>query len=136
LSNISHEKIKQILEIIDLALKMHTEWYDRLIRNLICRTLMDESYIAKDAHHKCDFGCWFYNQNDSSFHKLPSAIKIGELHKVMHDSAREISLKMKVNGVVSEADYDYLVRNMALFKEELADFRQRVLDTLESVTTD
>ena len=131
----SAEKIKQILEVIETALKMHAEWHNKLIRTCLCRTSMDDSYVAKDAHRKCNFGHWFYTQNDSSFHSLPSAKKIGALHKTMHDSARELSIQMKVSGMVQEKEYDYFVQNMSLFKEELVAFRQRVLDTLKSLSS-
>ncbi len=134
MSNISPEKIEQVLKIVDAALLMHTRWYDDLIRTLLCKTPMDESYVAMDAHRKCSFGCWFYAQNDAGFHDLPSASKIEAMHKTMHDSAREICLKMKANGLVKEEDYDYFNRNLALFREELTNFRQRVLNTLESAT--
>ena len=134
MSSISPEKIQLILNTIDSALEMHSEWYDDLVRMLLCRTPLDESYVAKDAHCKCDFGHWFYTQNDASFHSLPLAEKVGDLHKVMHDSARELALKIKVTGRVQEADYDSYVSNLTLFKEELVTFRQRALDTLKSVT--
>jgi predicted metal-binding protein len=95
---------------------------------------MPESFVAKDAHHKCEFGCWFYSNKDSGFHELPAFIEIGDSHKTMHESAREICLKMKVNGLVQSEDYDYFVRNLTSFREALADFRQRVIATLENVS--
>ena len=134
MSSVSAESINQILDVVNVALIAHTKWHEGLIRSLLCRTHMDESYIAKDAHHKCDFGCWFYAQNNSSFYGLPAASKIEESHKIMHDSARDMCLKTKANGITQAEDYDYFIRNLTCFKDELTSFRKRVLDTLESVS--
>lgn len=135
MSSVSPEKITQILDTIDKALVMHNKWYEDLVRSLLCRTAMPESFIATDAHRKCDFGSWFYKNKESGFKDLPSFTKIEELHKTMHDSAREICLKIKANGMVKAEDYDYFVRNLTYFREELSDFRQRVVDTLAHVST-
>lgn len=134
MSSNSAESINQILDVVNIAFIAHTQWHEDLIRSLLCRTHMAESYIAKDAHHKCDFGRWFYTQNSSSFHGLPAASKIEESHKIMHNSARDMCLKMKANGIIHTEDYDYFIRNLTCFKDELTSFRKRVLDTLESVS--
>lgn len=76
MNNNSPEKIKQIIEVVDAALVMHAKWHDDLVRNLLCRIKMTESFIAKDAHYKCDFGYWFYTKNSPSFHDLPIASRI------------------------------------------------------------
>lgn len=134
MKNVSAEEIKKILETIDHALDSHTKWYEQLVRTLLCRTRMEDALIAKDAHYKCGFGSWFYSNKESGFYELPAFITIGELHKTMHDSARDICLKMNATGLVQGDDYDYFLRNMTHFREALTDFRKRVLDTLEQIS--
>lgn len=135
MSNVAPEDIEQILETIDKALLMHTRWYEDLMRTLLCRLPVPLSITAKDAHNRCDFGCWLYGERNSRLHVLPAFTKIDALHKTMHDSARELSLKMEANGKAPEEDYDYFLRNVTQFRNELNDFRQRVLATLNHVTS-
>jgi len=135
LRDISHEQIQNILDTINSALKNHNDWYENLMRTLVCRIHMDDCFIAKDAHRKCKFGHWFYDKTNSDFHNLPAASKIGKLHKTMHDSARNICLNMRTGGLVQTRDYDRFSRDLNNFREALEDFRHRILITLESVTS-
>lgn len=135
MSSVSAEEIEQILGTIEKALQMHTKWYEDLVRRLLCKLPLPDSVVAKNAHQHCDFGCWFYGNINERSHGLPAFAEIGELHKIMHDSARELYLKMKATGMVHEDDYDYFTRNVSRFKGELAEFRQRVLNTLNHVST-
>ena len=125
--------MEMILETVDKALEMHTLWYENLVRTLLCNLPLPGSVLAKDAHHKCDFGCWFYSNKNFHFHELPSFTQIGELHKTMHDSARTLCLKKEATGMAPEVDYDAFVTNLVRFRSELNTFRQRVFDTLSNL---
>lgn len=127
------EDVEQILATIEKALKMHTTWYEDLVRRLLCKLPLPDSVIAVNAHQCCDFGCWFYGKMNEQSHNLPAFAEMGESHKVMHDSARDLCLKMKATGMVHEDDYDYFIRNVLRFSGELTAFRQRVLNTLNHV---
>lgn len=132
---VSPEEIEQILETIDKALLMHNQWYEDLVRILLCKLPMPPSMVAKDAHNQCYFGCWLYGDQNARLHELPAFAKIVELHKDMHDNARELSLKMEANGMVREEEYDSFMRSLSRFRDELTLFRQRVLVTLNQVSS-
>ena len=134
LSSVSTEEMEQILGTIETALQMHTKWYEDLVRRLLCKLPLPDSMVAINSHQCCDFGRWFYGSINERSHNLPAFAEIGELHKTMHDSARDLCLKMKATGMVHEDDYDYFTRNVSRFKGELAEFRQRVLNTLNHMS--
>lgn len=133
MNNLSHEDSKRILETIDNAFLVHTKWFEDLTRMLLCKLPLRDSYVAKDAHKKCEFGCWLYSSKNRRLRDLPAFVKIEELHEKMHDSAKEMCLKMKATGMIREEDYDYFIRNMTAFRNELAEFRQRVSVTMDQV---
>jgi diguanylate cyclase len=135
MSAAASEDIELILETIDKAFQLHKQWHEDLIRTLLCRLPVPPSVTAKDAHNHCEFGGWLYGERNSRLHDLPAFAKIDALHKAMHDAARELYLKMEVNGKVLEEDYDYYIRKLDQFRDELTEFRQRVLATLNHVAS-
>lgn len=58
-----------------------------------------------------------------------------ELHKAMHDSAREVCLKVEVTGMAPVEDYDHFLGSASRFNDELVDLQQRVLYTLKNVAS-
>ncbi|MCW9030399.1 MAG: CZB domain-containing protein [Gammaproteobacteria bacterium] len=133
MKNISQSDFERIKKTIDKALQMHTEWYDNLIRLLLCQLPLPESITEQDAHKRCDFGCWLYSDNNSHIRQLPSFTKIEKLHEIMHDGARDMSLNMKANGAVLEEDYKYFIRNLSGFRNELTSLRERVAATMGKI---
>jgi diguanylate cyclase len=126
LANISSDEIQKIEKVIHEALSNHSRWYDDLIRRLLCRLPLPDSVMAKDSHRHCDFGAWFYGMGKQQVETLPAFVIIGGLHKIMHNSAREICHKVNATGYVLEADYDYFARSLTLFRQELHALKHKV----------
>jgi hypothetical protein len=130
--NVSTENLEQVLAVAEKALLMHSEWRENLLRTLLCRLPLPDSAVAVDAHQRCAFGTWFYSKANAHLHALPAFHRIGELHQVMHDSARDLCMRSKVNGFAQEDDYDQFVRCNVEFHNALEEFRERVLVTLKN----
>lgn len=133
MSEVSRQDLEKILQVIDKALAMHMQWHEDLIRNIICKLPLPDSVIKVDAHQHCDFGCWFYHQNNAHLRELPSFQEMGNLHQAMHASAREICLKITATGLVTENDYDHFIRNLARFRDCLRDLQDRSRKTLANL---
>ncbi|MBI5041739.1 MAG: CZB domain-containing protein [Gammaproteobacteria bacterium] len=133
MQSVSSKEFEKILSIVDEALLNHTKWYDDLVRRLLCHLPLPDSVMAKDACHHCAFGVWFYGMGDAYVGKLPAFLRIGELHKAMHDSAREVCQKIKATGSAPEPDYDSFQNNMLQFRQELDSFKRKIVHTLESM---
>lgn len=67
---VSAEEIKKILVVIDKATQMHSEWYEDLMRRLLCKLPLPESEIGINAYHCCDFGRWFYGRINKQGHDV------------------------------------------------------------------
>ena len=130
MSGLSTEDLEKIVKVVDEALLNHAKWYDDLLRRLLCHLPLSESMVAKDAHRRCAFGTWFYGMGKDRAKDLPSFKKIGELHELMHNSAREVCAKNLATGYVKEVDYDAFVQDLANFRIELNQFKSRVSKTL------
>ena len=132
MNTIATAEFEKILTVVEAALKNHTQWHDDLLRRLLCRMPLPESMVARDAHHHCAFGNWFYGMGKDHVENIPAFKKIGELHRTMHNSAREVCQKVKATGYVSEVDYYLFERDLQHLRNELNSFKNRVVQTLQN----
>lgn len=126
MNNISPDEVLKIEKVLSEALLHHGQWYDDLLRSLICHLPFPDSITARDAHYHCAFGSWFYGMGKTQVQKLPAFKKIAELHRAMHDSAREMCLKFRTMGKVSKVEYDVFKYNLDHFREEINILIERV----------
>jgi len=133
LSDVSSKELGSILKVVEEALLNHNKWYDDLVRRLLCHLPLPESMLAKDAHQRCAFGTWFYGMGKDQVKVIPAFIAIGELHETMHNSAREVCGKNMATGFVTEVDYDSFIQDLTQFRNELLQFKARVVKTLENM---
>ncbi len=131
--NVTHEELRQISDIIKHAIQVHISWRENLIRILICKLTLPDSIFEKDAHRNCDFGRWFYDKSNVHLHDVSAFNNIEELHRLMHDSARDACLKSRALGRIPEEDYDQMMNSISRFQTELNNFHKKVQSTLENV---
>lgn len=130
MSSVSSGELEKILDVVEAALSNHAQWYDDLMRRLLCRLPLPDTMIARDAHRQCAFGTWFYGMGETYVEELPAFKKIGEMHKAMHDNAREVSQIVKANGYATELEYDSFQRRLMQFRNELDNLRGKICRTL------
>lgn len=132
MSSVTSAELEKILGIVEAALLNHTNWYCDLVRRLLCRLPLPDSIIVKDAHHHCAFGTWFYGMGEAYVEESPAFKKIGESHKAMHGSAREVCQKFKATGSTPEMDYDTFRHYLMQFRNELDTLRSKITYTLKN----
>lgn len=131
--SVTSEELERILATVEEALLLHDEWRENLLRSLVCKLPLDARYIAEDAHQRCAFGCWFYSKANAHFRGQSSFRNIGELHKAMHQCAREVCFKIKAVGIAPEEDYDQFLGSVSRFREELIGLQHKVSYTLQNI---
>lgn len=131
--SVTSEELERILSSIDDALALHDKWREALLRTLVCKLPLTASDIAEDAHLHCTFGRWFYSKGNEHLRKLPVFQGIGGMHQQMHQTAREVCLKIKATGLVAEEDYDQYLGKVSQFREELVGLHRRVSHTLQNI---
>lgn len=90
LYNISHEEMQKIIAELQQALYNHQQWYNELIRTLVCRLPSDKHDLSSEAHKECRFGQWYYDQRHKDLENHPGFIAVGEQHKRMHQAATSL----------------------------------------------
>jgi diguanylate cyclase (GGDEF)-like protein len=131
--NVTAQELETILTTIDKALTMHDDWREQLQRILACKLPPNETDMADDAHRQCAFGSWFYSSSNAHLRDLPSFKKIEEMHQVMHGRARALCIRLKGHWPVTPLEYDPYIDQVARFRAELIQLRQKVFETLHKI---
>ncbi len=74
LSKIHREELQDIISQCEQALYNHQQWYNLIIRSLICKLPHDRQDIIDDAHKECRFG-QVINIDDSK--TITTSVSIG-----------------------------------------------------------
>lgn len=70
-----------------LVKEAHLVWLGRLEQVIRGRIQLEESEVA--THQECDFGKWYFGPEAEPFRNDPTFHNVGELHKQVHETARE-----------------------------------------------
>lgn len=131
--HVTAQELETILSTIDKALGMHEVWREQIQRTLSCKLPPADADLADDAHHHCAFGHWFYSASNAHLRKLPSFKKIEEMHVAMHNQARDLCVRLKGHWGITPAEYDPYIAQVARFRGELMQLRQKIFDTLHKI---
>ncbi|MCU0841212.1 MAG: diguanylate cyclase [Thiobacillaceae bacterium] len=131
--NVTSQELEAILDTLDNAIVMHDRWREQLQRGMVCRTLPDESNLARDAHQRCAFGQWFYSPGNAHLRKLEVFRQIEKQHQTMHDLARDLCVRVKGHWAITPREYDPFMERAAAFRDELVKLRHKVEDTLQRI---
>lgn len=88
--------LQRNLEQLTRASVDHAEWRDNLLRVISGRQSCNHDDLALDAHHRCLFGQWYFEQALPELRELPSFAMVGAEHEAQHRIAAEI-LKSVLN---------------------------------------
>jgi diguanylate cyclase len=98
-------------------------------------------YLLKDGCLKCDFGQWYRSQTSTYLSNNEDFLLINKAHQEMHDIARVLALKSKLDDTITKEDYDVLsekeqelTRLLLKLKDKLHESMSR-LDFLTGVPT-
>ena len=110
----------QILQELDDGITRHTVWMKNVHRALVCDgDLVNRDDLLPDAHHRCDFGCWYDEVDQPELLVEPGFARIGELHHSMHvATTAALDQRMNNNHVAVEA-YDAYMNAAIDFKVEV-----------------
>lgn len=120
LQNIDRNELQQMLLQLDQALNNHQQWYNNLIRTLVCRLPCDKHDILPEAHKECRFGQWYYSTNiPKNIANHPGFIAIGEAHQHMHHLASQILTNLNTNNIIATLEYDNFANSLERLRLEI-----------------
>ncbi len=106
INSLNREELQEISLHLEQALYNHQQWYNSIIRSLICRLPADRHDIAPEAHKECRFGQWYYETSPKKIRKNPSFIAIGREHSLLHKLTAQLLVTTNNGGTISPYDYD------------------------------
>lgn len=102
-------EILKILQELGVSLTHHSLWLKRLHRTLVCGADPSADDLATDAHCRCMFGQWYYGGIDPRLKDSPLYAEVGNLHKEVHDHARDLLVLNEAGKEITTEDYDCFV---------------------------
>ncbi|MBF0108925.1 MAG: nitrate- and nitrite sensing domain-containing protein [Magnetococcales bacterium] len=106
------------VEKIKLA---HLAWLGKLESAVRGRTTLRPEQVA--SGHECDFGKWYDGDGKARFGAMDSFRKIGPVHHLVHEIARE-AIRLTEEGNVAEAERE--IDRFSTVKDELFEFLDRL----------
>jgi len=131
--NAERASIQSALQQLDLALQRHNQWYDTVIRTLVCDLPGEPDDIAPDAHRRCPFGHWYYEDAPVVLHRHPGFLAIEEQHERMHGLASKLLSSLGKGQSVSVADFDAFARALENLRLEIFTLRRDLENALYSL---
>jgi diguanylate cyclase len=122
--------LRMSLEQLEQAAHDHAHWHENLIRSIICRLPCDPNDLAHDAHRKCRFGHWYYEQAPVELWEQPAFVAIEVEHKRLHRVAAQMLREATDGGPVNRDDYDDLVAGGERLHLELDSLRHSIAGSL------
>lgn len=105
--NISQDELQSVLQHLDQAIYNHNQWYESLIRTMVCHLPYDRRDVSKDAHQECRFGQWYYDLAPKVLMEHPGFVAMGVSHMRMHQMAASLLKGQANNQPISLFDYDH-----------------------------
>ncbi|BAN34822.1 hypothetical protein SCD_n00983 [Sulfuricella denitrificans skB26] len=125
----------QILRDLDTGIMNHMTWMKTLHRALICDEIPEPLDLSEEAHCHCKFGHWYYQGNNFPALRENSVfLKIGALHKMMHDDARTLLQAKSAGHEIGLAEYDKFMDGAISFKWEVRCLQFEIVNSI--CTTD
>ncbi len=130
LSKINREELQNIISQCEQALYNHQQWYNLIIRSLICKLPPDRHDVIDDAHKECRFGQWYYETASESLKTHLGFIALGEEHKKMHAAARKLLIATKENRTIPPFEYDSFSNALETMRLELKTLQRELSELI------
>ena len=126
----SDEEIRVAVKALEQALYNHEQWSQALYATLVCRLAPDEHDLESDAHRRCRFGQWYYDEGVRIFSRHPGFAQIADEHERMHKAASLLLHALAAGDPISVQSYDRFVQAMQRMRLEIATLKREFEDTL------
>ena len=119
LSRLSTEEIQECTKELELVLESHAQWLSRLNETIICRLSPRAEDITEDAHCQCHFGRWYHGSHHALLESMPEFVQIGEVHRDMHQMARNLLLKTGAGVALEQEEYAALLEHVGALRRHI-----------------
>lgn len=108
----SRIEVQGALHHLDLAIERHQQWYESIVRVLVCRLPFDPVETSDDAHRCCEFGQWYYAEESRELKERPGFLSLEAEHERMHRIAARLLRGMDQGQTVQVGEYEAFARSL------------------------
>lgn len=127
---LAQNETQALLLQLDQAIYNHAQWYDSIVRTLICRLPYDSRDVAKNAHRRCRFGQWYYDDAHNTLRDHPGFIAIETEHKNMHRLAANLLQTAASGATIASLDFDHFANTLERLRLECYTLKRELEDSL------
>jgi diguanylate cyclase len=124
--------LRKTLEQLEQAAHDHAHWHENLLRAIVCHLPCDPSDLEENAHRRCRFGQWYYEQAPAALWEEPAFAAIEAEHKRLHRVAAQLLRESAADIPIPREDYDDLVAGGERLHLELDSLRHEVAGALRN----
>lgn len=118
---------------LDIAIANHINWLRQLHAALITDTPCPANDLRIDAHHRCEFGRWYYGEGMAQHHGESGFAEIESTHHAMHDAAR-LLLTHRVSGApIDIKEYENFMDLAIQFKQDVRVYQYALINQVCTV---
>ncbi|WKJ91691.1 diguanylate cyclase [Methylomonas montana] len=123
-------KLQAVLKQLHQAIYNHERWHNDLIRTIICQQPHDQHDMAKDAHRRCRFGQWYYNDVPTEVREHQAFLAIRAEHKYMHQLATQLLATASTKAAIAPHDYDAFANALDRLRLEIQTLEREIEESL------
>jgi diguanylate cyclase (GGDEF)-like protein len=128
--DMAHNDLREILLQLDQSIYNHNQWYESLLRTIICHLSYDSRDVENDAHRKCRFGQWYYKRASHELRNHPGFIAIEIEHERMHRLAASLLMAEAAGETISLLDYENFNNSVNNTRLQLQTLKHELEDLL------
>lgn len=130
IDSLGSAQLQDIMFHLEQALYNHQQWYNSIVRSLICKLPFDQHDINADAHKVCRFGQWYYETASEELRQHPGFTALGEEHLHMHKIAAKLLVTVNDGSTVSSYDYDDFANAVEKMRLEIVVLQRELSDLI------
>jgi len=126
----SKEELQATLQQLDQALYNHEQWHSELTRTIICRLPYDTGDLEEDAHRRCRFGKWCYDNPPQALRDHPAFVALSIEHHRMHQLGARLLLASVHDPSRLPKDYNSFRNALDRLRLEIDTLKREIEDSL------
>jgi diguanylate cyclase len=126
----STEELQATLQQLDQALYNHEHWHTELTRTIICKLPFDPGDLEEDAHRRCRFGKWCYDNPPQALRDHPAFVAMSIEHQRMHHLGTRLLLASLHDPSSLTKDYDSFKNALDRLRLEIDTLKREIEDSM------
>jgi diguanylate cyclase (GGDEF)-like protein len=127
---LNQDELRSFLTQIDQAIYNHNQWYESLIRALICHLPCDRRDAGRNAHRECLFGQWYYSPAAQKLKDHPGFNALGKEHECVHQNAIDLIQLEGAGSAVPILDFEKFNNALGSMRLQLQTLKRELEELL------